>query len=263
MQKTPVIPAEKAHSAAYFHERFFAALAPLAYDTHDWGNIGPFPFYFCTPKTYDPARKNILVAGGFHGEEPAGNWSIVHFLETATPAELSLHNLTFMPLVNPTGFNAARRLNDWGGNPNEGFIGDKRKISVEGALMVSHLPEIVQAAKGGFISLHEDSDFTECYLWLNAASDTPPPAAKAILDAQRRHFGIFSGKIEHRDSYVMIDKGLGFNATDDSFETLLIQNGVPVTATPESPAHSSVPLEKRVACNRDVIAAFLTCLAGN
>ena len=58
-----------------------------------------------------------------------------------------------------------------------------------------------------------------------------------------------------------IENGLGFNATDDSFETLLINNGVPITATPESPAHSSVPLDKRIVCNRDVIASFIKTLA--
>lgn len=252
-----VIAPDNIHNTPYFHERFFAALKPFRYESRSWGKIGDFDFYFCAPLDPNPHKKNILLAGGFHGEEPAGNWSIVHFLETAGAAEIAAQNLYLMPLVNPTGAHVGRRLNDWGGNPNEGFIGTKRKISAEGALMVKHLPEIVPAAKNGFISMHEDSDFTECYLWLNSTHPTPEPMASAILNAQKKHFGIFSGKIEHRDGYVMIADGLGFNATDDSFETLLINNGVPVTATPESPAHPSVPIEKRVACNRDVIAAFL------
>ncbi len=259
--KTALNPPTLHHDTPYFHERFFAAIAPLAFDAASWGKIGGFDFYFCKPRNHDPAKKNIMLAGGFHGEEPAGNWSIVHFLESATPEELATHNISLMPLVNPTGFHVGRRLNDWGGNPNEGFIGDKRKISVEGELMVAHLGEILPAAKHGFLSLHEDSDFTEAYLWLNAASKNPEPMASAIRHAQEQHFGIFSGKIEHRDGFVFIENGLGFNATDDSFETLLINNGVPITATPESPAHSSVPLDKRIVCNRDVIASFIKTLA--
>jgi hypothetical protein len=256
--KFAALPPENAHNAAFFHERLRAAMKPLPFDVENWGRIGDFDFPFFHPRKLDPAKKNVLIAGGFHGEEPAGAWGIIHFLETASPRELQKHNLHFLPLVNPTGFNCNRRENDWGENPNEGFIGDKNKPSREGALLVEHLGKIVKASAAGFLSLHEDSDMHGAYLWMNERGcDEPGAVAKAILKTLSAHFGIFSGSIPHRDGEVMIANGIGFNATDDSFETLLINNGVPLTATPETPCHPDVPLPARIACARDVITAFI------
>ena len=256
--KFAVLPPENAHNAAFFHNRLQAALKPLPFVMESWGRIGDFDFPFCAPKNPAPERKNILIAGGFHGEEPAGAWGIVHFFETATAEELDKLNLHFLPLVNPTGFNCNRRENDWGENPNEGFIGAGKNPSREGALLVRNLDTVLKAASHGFLSLHEDCDMRDAYLWMNEKGrETPGPFPHAIIKTLAAHFDIFSGTIPHRDGEVTIRDGIGFNATDDSFETLLINYGIPLTATPETPGHPDVPLQDRIACARDVIAAFI------
>ena len=44
---------------------------------------------------------NLLVAAGFHGEEPAGCWGVLRFLDEAPPDLLRRVNLSFLPLVTP------------------------------------------------------------------------------------------------------------------------------------------------------------------
>jgi len=46
---------------------------------------------------------SILIAGSFHGEEPAGAWGILKFLHDINKNDINKINLSFLPLVNPTG----------------------------------------------------------------------------------------------------------------------------------------------------------------
>ena len=260
--KFPMMPPEETHNTAFFYERLHAALGKIAlFDTAVWGTIGGFDFYHCRPRKIDPARKNILISGGFHGEEPAGSWAIVHFLETATPKELNAANIFLLPLGNPTGFDKNRRHNDWDQDPNQGYDGKPPGPSKEGELLLAHLDEIVTAAAGGFLSLHEDSDMTQGYLWSQENAARPGALTIGVLQVIDRHFGLFRGKMPHRGHEIDMPLGFGFNVMDNSFEGLLGRHGVPFCATPETPAHPDVPIDRRVACHREVIGKFieLTC----
>ena len=62
----------------------------------------------------------VLIAAGFHGEEPAGPWCILKFLEVyGYPSDV---NMAFLPMVNPTGFRLSRRADFYGRKPNSGYI---------------------------------------------------------------------------------------------------------------------------------------------
>src|SRR6185503_2993050 len=91
------------------------------YDVETLGAVGGQDIVLLKPRDADASKPSILAAGGFHGEEPAGPWGIVEFLETAAEATLKSVNYSFLPLVNPTGFIKAQRLNIYGENPNRGF----------------------------------------------------------------------------------------------------------------------------------------------
>ncbi|MBI3441690.1 MAG: M14 family metallocarboxypeptidase [Proteobacteria bacterium] len=260
--KFPDMTPEETHNTPFFYKRlaeaFEKAKRHCAYDIESLGKLGEFDLFFCAPKKIDPAKKNILISGGFHGEEPAGSWGIVHFLETATAEELNSANLFFMPLVNPTGFNVNRRHNDWDEDPNQGFSGaDGKKPSREGQILVDHLDRLLKAAADGFLTLHEDSDMKQSYLWTYEDASKPGPVTDGLLKVLGEHFPIFSGDMPNRGVVVDIKDGIGFNVFDNSFESMLVKLGVPYSATPETPAHPDMPIGERVRCQRDVIAAFV------
>lgn len=258
----PDLPPEKTHNTRFFYKRlreaFKKAKSRRPYEISSLGKVGEFDLYFCKPEKIDPKKKNVLVCGGFHGEEPAGSWGIVHFLETATREELNAVNLFFLPLVNPTGFDQNRRHNDWDEDPNQGFGDDDKKPSEEGRLLLRNLNELLKAAADGFLSLHEDSDMTKTYLWTYEAGESKPgDFTGGLRQTIEKHFEVFSGEIPHRGGTVDIKDGVGFNITDNSFESMLFRRGISFLATPETPAHESVPIGKRVRCNRDIISTFI------
>lgn len=99
-----------------------ALLAELRnFETVTLGMIGEYPLLLLIPQKPKARKKHILVAAGFHGEEIAGPWGIIKFLEEADGRLLESVNLSLLPLVNPTGFVRNQRMNQWDENPNRGF----------------------------------------------------------------------------------------------------------------------------------------------
>jgi len=250
------------HDASFFcwnlKEAFTAAQNKRAYNISSLGKVDGCDIYFCAPEKIDPDKKNLLVCGGFHGDEPAGCWSIIRFLETATAEELNGANIFFLPLVNPTGLMAGTRENNLGEDPNQGFCGnDGKKPSREGKILINHLGKLVQAARDGAISMHEDIEFQQTYVWTYEPTQKPGAFTRGLLAALAQYFPIFKGGMEHRGAVIEFTEGIGFNVADNSFENLLVENGVTHVATSETPAHESVPLARRIAAGRDTIAAFI------
>ncbi len=73
------------------------------------GSIGDEPLLLLRPGTGAPGTPRLLVASGFHGEEPAGPWGVLEFLDSAPQGLLSRVQLLVLPLVNVTGFRAGTR----------------------------------------------------------------------------------------------------------------------------------------------------------
>ena len=264
-RQASAMTAAEAHNTPYFYTRLLAALERVSsfhpYKTSVLGKIGAFDFYFCAPARPDPQKKNLLIAGGIHGEEPAGSWGIVAFLETATAEEISAANISFLPLVNPTGFNVNRRHNDWDEDPNQGYDGSgKPPLPREGALMIQHLDALKAASTHGLLSLHEDTDMKEGYLWSYEPQNTAGPFTKGMLQVLEDSFGLYHGKVEHRGSYIPMPEGYGLNVMDNSFESLLLKNGTPYCATTETPAHADVPLARRMDCCERLVRKFIDLL---
>ena len=66
----------------------------LAYQ--ELGMIDSCPIMLLTPKTTSDAKK-ILAAAGFHGNEYAGVWGLINYLQYGS----KLENVSFPPLVSP------------------------------------------------------------------------------------------------------------------------------------------------------------------
>ncbi|MBC8457362.1 MAG: succinylglutamate desuccinylase/aspartoacylase family protein [Deltaproteobacteria bacterium] len=165
-----------------FTQRLYQLASKRGFLVQKLGNTGSDPIILVTPKELN-SGPNLLIAAGFHGDEPAGCWGILHFLETVSPDLLSKSNLSFLPLVNPSGFRHGKRTNDGGENPNSGFChtnSGQPEPSREGLILVKHLPMLKSLAKDGFLSLHEDIELEQFYIYTFENADVPGPFSEAL-----------------------------------------------------------------------------------
>ncbi len=251
------------HDIDYFNERLRAAVARVnairPYEIEMLGAVGGHDIVLLKPRDSDASKPSILAAGGFHGEEPAGPWGIVEFLETADEQTLKSVNYSFLPLVNPTGFIKAQRFNIYGENPNRGFLAippdihdefDNIRPSREGEVLIKHLPELLTLAKDGFVSQHEDWRMNDGFVFVNENAPMPSPFAQTFLDTMAHHFK----PLDSDGSNTGCKKGLWANDHDGSFESLLFAHGVPRISTFETPGRQ--PVLGRIAAQRDLTQAF-------
>lgn len=198
------------------------------------------------------AGPRLLVAAGFHGEEPAGCWGILRFLERSADLVASM---SFLPIVNPTGIRAGRRVNDWGENPNAGFCHPelgRPDPSREGAILMRHADLLTELGRDGFVSLHEDIEEREFYLYTFEESAAPGPFSAALVDVERR---FFSPKPDGVVEGATVRGGVIFRHCDSSFEDLLFHRGVPRTACTETPGLE--PFARRVEANCAIVERVL------
>lgn len=210
-----------------------------------------------------PPAPRLLVACGFHGEEPAGPWGLLRFLERVDAAALDGVHLTLLPLVNCTGFAAGTRFNAEGDNPNRGFCNPgaangpiagaaSGAPSAEGRLLLQHADLLAHASRDGALSCHEDVLADAAYIYVLENAATPSARALRLLQANLRHFA------QQPDGLVdgcRVQNGVVFNHHDGSFEDWLFGLGAALTACVETPALQ--PFDARVAAQADMIEAFV------
>ncbi len=214
------------------------------------GLLGDDPLVLVTPAVIGKGP-SLLFAGCFHGDEPAGFLGILHFLEFA-PREFFDHaNVSFLPLVNPTGFRNNRRTNAWGEDPNRGFWHTESnhvKASREGRILIEHLDLLTLLARDGFVSLHEDVELTQFYLYTFEDSDAPGSFSRLLRDEQAKYFEpVPDGEVEGS----LIRDGIIYRECDGSFEDRLFHEGVPRAACTEMPGKCELGL--RVRANANII----------
>lgn len=199
---------------------------------------------------------NILVAAGFHGDEPAGCFGILHFLKHVSRSTLSKINLSFLPLVNPTGFKINRHENYYGENPNRGFCQQNNSeiLSAEGKILLNNIQMLKLLAKDGFVSLHEDTDKEDFYLYTFENSNAPGLFSESLRNDLAKFFKQHkNGSLYAKDE--VINNGIIFRYDDGSFEDFLAKEGVPYTACTEAPGLCD--LEMRTKANASIIDAFI------
>jgi len=198
---------------------------------------------------------NLLIAAGFHGEEPAGSWAVLHFLETAPQKLISRANLSFLPVVNPTGFRSGKRENYWGEDPNRGFChtnSGRPEPSREGLILIKHLPMLRSLAKDGFLSLHEDVEQSQFYIYTFENANAPGPFSETLRSEEAKFFSPYPDGILEGG---LVRNGIIFRHCDGSFEDLLFHEGIHRTACTETPG--LLDINKRVEVNVCIITAFV------
>ena len=266
------------HDIDAFNARLLAAFERVnkirPYKMESLGQVGGRDVFLLSPAEPIEGKPNILTAGGFHGEEPGGPWGIIEFLETADEETLKSVNHSFLPLVNPTGFERGVRFNIFGENPNRGFVAEyldseeekdaewiNRGPSAEGKILVQHIDRLAGLARDGFTSQHEDNGLHDGFIFINENGVQPSVTASAFLSVIKGHFSIVpdggAGDLEDAP----IKDGMWVNGMDSSFETFMLNHGVPRTVTTETPALE--PARARVDCNRELVKAFADVAAKN
>lgn len=80
------------------------------------------PFYKIIADNEDGEyKRDVLISGGVHGDEPAGVWTILKFLAEIAPTYLCQFRFFVYPCVNPSGYEYNTRKNVEGFNLNREF----------------------------------------------------------------------------------------------------------------------------------------------
>ncbi|MEL4012737.1 M14 family metallopeptidase [Dryocola clanedunensis] len=206
-------------------------------------------------KGNDHTLPHALIASGFHGEEPAGPWGILDFLQNNSPQLLDTIALSFLPVVNFSGTSLGQRLNLAGENPNRGFTPGKELPSSEGKILLKNQKLIFLSARDGVLCCHEDLPATQSYVYTFEAGALPGDFSLKLRDSLAVFFST------HPDGEVdgcQCRDGIIYNQRDSSFESWLVSLGVPVAATTETPGTKC--FEQRIAANSAVIGEFVSAI---
>ena len=220
-------------------------------------------FFLRTKDTQSHNHPRILIMGGFHGEEQAGPLGILSWLEAFDPNLYTKVNLSFVPIVNPVGFNKCQRYNDEREKSNCGFChpesGDQP--SKEGIILLKNFPLLRSSAKHGFLSLHEDVTTTKSYLY---SFERTPELSDLTLQMRGVLTQHFPELLD--DEYVVTDAkgkerglakdGVVWKLCDGSFEDYLFHEGSLRCFVTETPA-KNIPIQRRIIACRAIMDEFI------
>lgn len=241
------------HDWQTFERRLDAAAAQRGMRKESLGSAFGRPLWLLTP-AHTEARRKLLIASGFHGEEAAGPWALLRVLERGDPHVFAAADISFIPLVNVSGFSAGTRLNAAGENPNRGFRPelDAAAPSAEGRLLLAQAARMAALGRDGVLACHEDIDVAGGYVYAYERAAAPGRFGTALRDANARSFPC------HPDGVVdgcTLRDGIVFNHYDSSFESWAMTLGAACAACTETPGLQ--PIEARIQAHVAMIEAFV------
>lgn len=240
----------------FFHNRLTQVIYNQGFVSHVLGYTQKKPIYLLERPSNKALAKNILIASGFHGEEPAGPWGLLHALESLPKSTLDAVNISVLPLVNISGFSLGQRLNYKSENPNRGFLPllDGVHASEEARVLLHHEMMLTDLGRDGVLSCHEDLARETAYIYANESGVTPSNLALKLRDSHAAFFPI------HTDGFIdscHILNGIVFNHPDSSFEAWLLQRGAKASYCTETPGLAN--FETRVLANAAIAKSFIEC----
>jgi len=229
--------------------RKLAAEHGLAYQ--ELGIVDSFPIILLTPKTTSNAKK-ILIAAGFHGNEYAGVWGIINYLQYGSRFE----NISFLPLVSPIALKENRRYGKDNKISNQGFSHPEMNLipSEEGRILISHAELLLSLGRDGFLSLHEAPEKKMFYVYAFEKGDHPSSISQELLRVGAKEFGYAENGTTMQYGGTAKD-GIIFNFHDSSFEDFMFENGVPHSIVTETPTSGN--LGKRIKTIAEIIDTFI------
>jgi predicted deacylase len=239
---------------AVFQRELLALCAARHFSVQVLGTTGGEPIYRLQRPAREPTAPHLLVASGFHGEEPAGPWGLLHALMTLGDDALGRAHLAVLPLVNVSGFARGTRLNHCHENPNRGYLpsSDGVQASEEGAILLAHEPLLLASGRDGVLSCHEDQELDHAYLYANERGPTPSPLARALRQCNGEFFPLQpDGPVDGNT----VQDGIVFNQFDSSFECWLFQRGVAQSYCTETPGQCD--FDARLSANAAMVAMFI------
>ncbi|WP_434362005.1 M14 family metallocarboxypeptidase [Parasalinivibrio latis] len=248
----------KSNDISTFNSLLNHQLERHGFTVNTLGETNGYPILACKSRFYDPDKPSVLVSAGFHGEEPAGPWGLLHLLthwEDGGPHSL---NITLLPLVNPTGFLRGTRFNYNEENPNRGFgFKDGRAVeledtSEEGRILISHASMLEQASRDGILTCHEDVLETGSYLYTFEESVRPGMFSLTLLDTLKSCVALTDAS---EIDGLPVEGHIIHNNFDTSFESYLVQAGAKVGVCSETGARQ--PIDLRILANSALISNFL------
>ena len=172
-----------------------------------------------TPR-FDKNKKNILIIAGQHGEEIAGPYGLLKFLND-NPKLLEQVNISFVPVVNVHGFENNIR-NGTDDTYTNFFLNEDRSIrelGYEAQGLLNHLDLLGYCAKDGLINLHEDSTAEGFYLYV--LGDNESSIVQNMLRVGKEFFEFKrDGNYSDNDDYEL-KNGVISNHPDKSFDDLM------------------------------------------
>ncbi|WP_432459803.1 N-acetyl-ornithine deacetylase [Agarivorans sp. QJM3NY_25] len=241
-----------------FYHLLAEQMQGLALTKKTLGHIEGYPLELYQSANPQPKLANVLISAGFHGEEAAGPWGMLKFLSTLDPSITEQLNLSLLPLVNPTGFKAGHRFNQFGENPNRGFLVDKGRAkpaedcSREGQLLIAQQALLKNLSQDGILTCHEDVLQHNCYVYSFEPEAAAGPFSYTLRDSLAEYFPVAAD--ESIDGCKLED-GLIHNHYDSSFESCLVKLGAKRGACSETPALED--FDQRINANCAVMQQFV------
>jgi len=207
------------------------------------GKINSLPIYKIV---LNPSGKRVVVfSAGIHGNEIAGPWSIIDFLNKYSFNRYPKVKIIIFPVASPTAFNAKKRRNYLNRELNSLFC--RKKLVRENRILFNQLKN---ENVFFFHALHGDIDERSFYLY-NFESRVER-IYRDLINIAKKYFPINKAQKIYNDPAV---NGLIINRQDGSFEDRMFRDGVPYAMCSESPEKQ--PLKKTVALNVALINKVL------
>jgi len=265
-----------------FTNKLFKICSEKAYWLRPLGEVnGYITWLVRTRLSFSHSDPKILIVSGTHGEEIAGPWGLLRWLQNSSDKWVSKVDVSLIPIVNSYGFAKStkshpQRYGPSGEYTNCGFSKPKshtitenvevmktygERPSPEGKVLADNINLLKQLAQDGFLSLHEDKGVKEFYLYAYEHSEKPNRWVRTMRDELKKHFpksytGVACVDTAKNTSGPFCRNGLIYNFLDGSFESWLLELGVERCVVPETPG--KYRFKKRVYATEALINRFLS-----
>ena len=236
---------------------------------------GVHPLYAAVTRNYSGDLPRIILSAGIHGEEPAGVYALLEFIERGIDRYLRHFSFLILPCLNPYGFTRSVRYGSGGADLNRAFG------KAAGLPEVAAVKELLDQFPGPYrlaVDLHETDTYMPrgegfsvedipagFYLYETASRGRPvlgPSILKALsaagypITGRRSVYGaecrdgLISAMPPDDPDYPTLPE---FNSTLDWY---LLKNGCTYhSITTETP--TALPLRRRIAAHKKALTCAL------